>query len=128
MDNSRLFRLVCKLSFVVDRASDGSGTAGAVETGNRYLLQLFRDFVFHQGEQDGGRLLDWGHTIECLNKRCIEAAIAEIRSGGGGPAGPHGHLGHHAAAAAVTGAAMPGGTRSHVASAAGGIGHMFRIY
>jgi hypothetical protein len=34
----------------------------------RYLLQLFRDFVFHQGEHDSGRLLDWGHTIECLNK------------------------------------------------------------
>ncbi|KAF5831831.1 hypothetical protein DUNSADRAFT_12545 [Dunaliella salina] len=43
------------------------------ETGDRYLLKLFRDFVFHQTapsghEAEGGPLMDWGHVIESLNK------------------------------------------------------------
>lgn len=43
------------------------------ETGDRYLLKLFRDFVFHQTappghEDEGGPLMDWGHVIEALNK------------------------------------------------------------
>jgi len=60
-----------------------------------------------------------------LVQRCIEVAIAEIRSGGGVTAG-HGHLGHHGGGAA--GAIMPGAMRSHLAAAAGGMGHMFRTY
>ena len=43
------------------------------ETGDRYLLKLFRDFVFHQTappghDAEGGPLMDWGHVIETLNK------------------------------------------------------------
>lgn len=43
------------------------------ETGDRYLLKLFRDFVFHQTappghEAEGGPLMDWGHVVETLNK------------------------------------------------------------
>lgn len=49
------------------------------ETGDRYLLKLFRDFVFHQRAPEGhaaagGPLLDWGLVTEALNKvRCIDA-------------------------------------------------------
>lgn len=67
MENGRLFRLVSKLAFVTDRTSSDVGAA-AGDTGNSYLLQLFRDFVFHQGERDGGRVIDWGHIVENLNK------------------------------------------------------------
>jgi PAB-dependent poly(A)-specific ribonuclease subunit 3 len=67
MENGRLFRLVSKLAFVTDRnSSDVCAASG--DTGNSYLLQLFRDFVFHQGERDGGRVIDWGHIVENLNK------------------------------------------------------------
>jgi len=38
------------------------------ETGDRYLLKLFRDFVFHQTKEDGSPLSDWGHVVEALNK------------------------------------------------------------
>jgi hypothetical protein len=67
MENGRLFRLVSKLAFVTDRNPSDVGAASG-DTGNSYLLQLFRDFVFHQGERDGGRVIDWGHIVENLNK------------------------------------------------------------
>lgn len=67
MENGRLFRLVSKLAFVTDRPSSDVGAASG-DTGNSYLLQLFRDFVFHQGERDAGRVIDWGHIVENLNK------------------------------------------------------------
>ena len=38
------------------------------ETGDRYLLKLFRDFVFHQVDEQGNPVVDMGHVIECLNK------------------------------------------------------------
>jgi PAB-dependent poly(A)-specific ribonuclease subunit 3 len=40
------------------------------ENGDRYLLKLFRDFVFHQTDADGAPRLDWGHVVESLNKVC----------------------------------------------------------
>ena len=36
--------------------------------GDRYVIKLFKDFVFHQVNENGGPLLDWGHVIEALNK------------------------------------------------------------
>jgi len=71
MENGRLFRLISKLAFVTDRTpSDGVGGASSPpgDTGDPYLLALFRDYVFHQGERDGGRVVDWGHIVENLNK------------------------------------------------------------
>lgn len=76
MENGRLFRLVSKLAFVTDRGGGASSAypglsdvaAASGDTGNSYVLQLFRDFVFHQGERDGGRVIDWGHIVENLNK------------------------------------------------------------
>lgn len=39
------------------------------ETGDRYCVKLFRDFVFHAAHPDtGGPLLDWGCIVEALNK------------------------------------------------------------
>ena len=37
-------------------------------SGDRYLIKLFKDFVFHQVNEAGGPLLDWGHVVEALNK------------------------------------------------------------
>ena len=44
-------------------------------TGDRYLLKLFRDFVFHQVGDDGAPLLDWGHIAEALAK--LDAGLPE---------------------------------------------------
>lgn len=42
------------------------------ETGDRYLLKLFRDYLFHQVDEEGNPVLDLGHVVESLNKvRCI---------------------------------------------------------
>ena len=43
--------------------------------GDRYLLKLFRDFVFHQMDEEGRPILDWGHMVEALNK--LDAAVPE---------------------------------------------------
>lgn len=39
-----------------------------VSPGDRYLIKLFKDFVFQQSHEAGGPVLDWGHVIEALNK------------------------------------------------------------
>lgn len=59
--NGRLLRLLVKLGFVNERP-------GLDETGDRYLLKLFRDFVFHQVKDDGSPDLDFGHVVGILNK------------------------------------------------------------
>ena len=38
------------------------------ETGDRYILKLFRDFVFHAVGFDGEPIVDMAHIIQCLNK------------------------------------------------------------
>ena len=38
------------------------------ETGDRYILKLFRDYLFHQVSEDGRPWLDMSHVVQCLNK------------------------------------------------------------
>ena len=38
------------------------------ETGDRYLLKLFRDYVFHQTDERGRPWIDMAHIVACLNK------------------------------------------------------------
>lgn len=38
------------------------------DTGDRYLLKLFRDYVFHQVDENGAPLIEMSHVIQCLNK------------------------------------------------------------
>lgn len=38
------------------------------ETGDRYLLKLFRDHLFHQVTEAGAPWIDLSHIISCLNK------------------------------------------------------------
>lgn len=38
------------------------------ETGDRYLLKLFRDHLFHQVTEAGTPWIDLSHIISCLNK------------------------------------------------------------
>ncbi|EDV24491.1 uncharacterized protein TRIADDRAFT_24936 [Trichoplax adhaerens] len=67
LENDRLVRLLLKLGIVNDRPEfflDGDWS----ETGDRYLLKLFRDYIFHQVKQDGSPWIDMAHMIQCLNK------------------------------------------------------------
>lgn len=40
------------------------------ETGDRYIIKLFRDYVFHQVDEHGNPILDLSHVLTCLNKVC----------------------------------------------------------
>lgn len=65
MDNGRIMRLLFKLNFICERA-EHDGNPQWAETGDRYPLKLFRDFVFHQTGDDGRPVLDMAHTLEAL--------------------------------------------------------------
>jgi PAB-dependent poly(A)-specific ribonuclease subunit 3 len=67
LENGRLFRLMVKLGFINERPEFEMDPSWS-ETGDRYLLKLFRDYVFHQVYDDGTPVIDWGHVVECLNK------------------------------------------------------------
>ena len=41
----------------------------------RYMLKLFRDYVFHQVMEDGRPFLDLAHVIACLNR--LDAGIPD---------------------------------------------------
>ena len=38
------------------------------ETGDRYLLKLFRDYVLHPVAEDGRPWIDLAHVVACLNR------------------------------------------------------------
>ncbi|KFD51512.1 hypothetical protein M513_07562 [Trichuris suis] len=61
MENGRLFRLLCKLCTVNERPRLGMDMKWA-ETGDRYLLKLFRDYVFHQENENCKPWIDWAET------------------------------------------------------------------
>lgn len=67
IENGRLFRLISKLNIVLDR-QDMNGELQWTETGDRYMLKLFRDYVFHQVTPTGQPWIDLSHIVQCLNK------------------------------------------------------------
>jgi PAB-dependent poly(A)-specific ribonuclease subunit 3 len=93
LENARLVRLLTKLNMILERpeATLASGAANPnqpaaphtlnhtssawSETGERYYLKLFRDYVFHQVDSEGRPVLDLGHILTCLNK--MDAGIEE---------------------------------------------------
>ena len=89
LENGRLVRLLAKLNVILERpessTAPGSSSSNPTslnqpssawsETGERYYLKLFRDYVFHQVDQDGRPVLDLGHIVTSLNK--LDAGIDE---------------------------------------------------
>lgn len=67
LENGRLFKLLVKLSTINERPDLNMEPTWA-ETGDRYMLKLFRDYVFHQVAADGRPWLDMAHVVCCLNK------------------------------------------------------------
>lgn len=45
------------------------------ESGDRYILKLFRDMVFHQVDEHNKPVLDLSHVLTCLNKVCQVSAF-----------------------------------------------------
>lgn len=87
LENGRLVRLLAKLNAILERPESSPPNATNTpahlnqpssawsETGERYYLKLFRDYVFHQVDHDGRPVLDLGHILTCLNK--LDAGIDE---------------------------------------------------
>ncbi|KAF9478551.1 hypothetical protein BDN70DRAFT_808509 [Pholiota conissans] len=67
LENARLFRLMCKFGFINERP-EFARDARWSETGDRYIVKLFRDYVFHQVDEHGNPVLDLSHVLTCLNK------------------------------------------------------------
>lgn len=72
LENGRLFRLIVKLATINERPELNMDTQWS-ETGDRYMLKLFRDYVFHQVSADGRPWLDIAHVVSCLNKLDVGA-------------------------------------------------------
>ncbi|KAF4634548.1 hypothetical protein G7Y89_g3563 [Cudoniella acicularis] len=67
VENGRLARLLMKLGTINERP-EHDGDPNWSEIGERYVLKLFRDYVFHQVNAEGRPVMDMGHMISCLNK------------------------------------------------------------
>lgn len=66
-ESGRALRLMMKLAFVNERPEFGVDARWS-ESGDCYVLKLFRDFVFHQADSSGRPVMDLGHVVTSLNK------------------------------------------------------------
>ena len=67
LENGRLVRLLCKFGFINERPEFARDPRWS-ETGDRYIIKLFRDYVFHQVDEHGNPVVNLGHVLTCLNK------------------------------------------------------------
>ncbi|XP_035287933.1 PAN2-PAN3 deadenylation complex subunit PAN3 isoform X3 [Anguilla anguilla] len=74
VQNGRLFRLLAKLGTINERPEFQKDPTWS-ETGDRYLLKLFRDHLFHQVTDAGTPWIDLSHIVSCLNK--LDAGVPE---------------------------------------------------
>ncbi|KAL0952373.1 hypothetical protein HGRIS_006650 [Hohenbuehelia grisea] len=67
LENARLFRLICKFGFINERPEFARELRWS-DTGDRYIIKLFRDYVFHQVDENGNPVVNLSHVLTCLNK------------------------------------------------------------
>jgi PAB-dependent poly(A)-specific ribonuclease subunit 3 len=67
LENARLVRLLTKMGFINERPEFEHNPQWH-ESGDRFLLKLFRDYVFHQVNDVGEPVVDIAHVLTCLNK------------------------------------------------------------
>ena len=67
LENGRVARLMMKLAAICERGDLGNVTNWS-ETGKRYHLKLFRDFVFHAVDSKANPVMDLGRFLRCLSK------------------------------------------------------------
>ena len=74
LENGRVVRLLCKFGLINERPEFDHDPAWS-DTGERYPIKLFRDFLFHQEDEQGKPVLDMAHILRHLNK--LDAGIEE---------------------------------------------------
>ncbi|APA12068.1 hypothetical protein sscle_08g068380 [Sclerotinia sclerotiorum 1980 UF-70] len=67
LENGRLVRLMAKLGNINERPEYDTNVQWS-EVGERYILKLFRDYVFHPVDADGRPVTDMAWILKCLNK------------------------------------------------------------
>jgi PAB-dependent poly(A)-specific ribonuclease subunit 3 len=67
LENARLVRLMTKLNFINERPEYNHDPQWS-EHGERYVLKLFRDYVFHQVDAQNNPVVDLGHVLTCMAK------------------------------------------------------------
>ncbi|GAA5812655.1 hypothetical protein MFLAVUS_006112 [Mucor flavus] len=67
LENGRITKLLSKLGFINERPEFDQDPRWS-ETGDRYMIKLFRDYMFHQVNEMGVPVTDMSHIITCLNK------------------------------------------------------------
>ncbi|KAJ6137449.1 Zinc finger CCCH-type [Penicillium samsonianum] len=67
LENGRIVRLMGKLGSINERPEYELDPRWS-ESGERYFLKLFRDYVFHSVDSQGEPVVDLGHMLTCLNK------------------------------------------------------------
>lgn len=74
LENARIVRLMMKLGMINER-HDFENDPNWSETGDRYTLKLFRDYVFHRVDETGRPVFDIGHMLSSLAK--LDAGVNE---------------------------------------------------
>jgi PAB-dependent poly(A)-specific ribonuclease subunit 3 len=74
LENGRMVRLMTKLGLINERPEYEHNPQWS-ETGERYYLKLFRDYVFHAVDADGKPVVDLGHVMSSLAK--LDAGTSE---------------------------------------------------
>ncbi|KAG1402636.1 hypothetical protein G6F60_005576 [Rhizopus arrhizus] len=74
LENGRIVKLISKMGFVNERPEFDMDPSWS-ETGDRYLIKLFRDYVFHQVDEHGQPVIDMVHVLTCLKK--LDAGVDE---------------------------------------------------
>ncbi|CDO94555.1 unnamed protein product [Kluyveromyces dobzhanskii CBS 2104] len=74
LENARLFRLICKLNAIYGRLESRIDINWA-ESGEKFPIILFFDYVFHQKDDTGKNVMDLTHVLRCLNK--LDAGVSE---------------------------------------------------
>lgn len=74
LENARVFRLITKLNFIIDRP-EYENDPNWQENGNKYIIKLFRDYIFFQYDEFGKPVCDLSRVLTNLNK--LDAGIDE---------------------------------------------------
>lgn len=74
LENGRVARLLIKFGMINERPEYDHDPAWS-ETGERFPLKMFRDFLFYQEDENGKAVVDMAHVLRHLNK--LDAGIEE---------------------------------------------------